>query len=423
MIQPFPKMFALRQNFPTTPPLDIVATVRREIAPMTAQLRLGAKIAVGVGSRGITNLAAIVRATLDVLRAAGAEPFILPAMGSHGGATPEGQRELLAEYGITEAALGAPIRDSMEVEQVGMTDEGAPVFVSVEARRADGILVINRVKPHTDFSSDTLGSGPFKMLVIGLGKRAGAAAFHIAASRLGHERMLRSIARVILRTTPVLGGLGIVEDQHHQTARVAFLPAAELETREAELFREAKALMPSLPFDEVDLLIVDRIGKNISGGGMDPNVIRRGVQGYTSDLALLQTAPVVRRIFVRGLTPETHGNAIGIGMADATTARLVAAMDSKSTYINSLTSLTPQCAKIPVYFETDREAIARLLETLATADTTRAKVVRITDTLSLSHVEVSEVYLPELAGRSELNALSAPAEMTFDSTGDLPPLP
>ncbi|MST00354.1 MAG: DUF2088 domain-containing protein [Pedosphaera sp.] len=422
MIQPFPKMFALRQNFPTTPPLDIVATVQRELVPLAKQLRPGAQVAVGVGSRGITNLAAIVRATLEVLRAAGAEPFILPAMGSHGGATPEGQRELLAEYGITEAALGVPIRDSMEVEQVGMTDEGAPVFVSVEARRADGILVINRVKPHTDFSSDTLGSGPFKMLVIGLGKRAGAAAFHIAASRLGHERMLRSIARVILRTTPVLGGLGIVEDQYHQTARVAFLPAAELETREAELFREAKALMPCLPFDEVDLLIVDRIGKNISGAGMDPNVIRRGVQGYTSDLALLQQSPVVRRIFVRGLTPETHGNAIGIGMADATTARLVAAMDSKSTYINSLTSLTPQCAKIPVYFETDREAIARLLETLATGEPTQAKVIRITDTLSLSHVEVSESYLSELTGRSELNALIAPAEMAFDSAGNLPPL-
>ncbi len=422
MSQPFPKMFALRQSFPVTPPLDIIATVQRELAPLAKQLRPGAKVAVGVGSRGITNLAAIVRATLEVLRAAGAEPFILPAMGSHGGATPEGQRELLAEYGITEAALGVPIRDAMETEQVGVTDEGAPVFISVEARRADAILVINRVKPHTDFSSDTLGSGPFKMLVIGLGKRAGATAFHIAASRFGHERMLRSIARVILRTAPVLGGIGIVEDQQHQTARIVFLPAEKLEEREADLFREAKALMPRLPFDEVDLLIVDRIGKNISGAGMDPNVIRRGVQGYTSDLALLQQSPVVRRIFVRGLTPETHGNAIGIGIADATTTRLVTAMDTKSTYINSLTSLTPQCAKIPVHFETDREAIARLLETLAIADTTRAKVVRITDTLSLGHVEVSESYLSELTGRPELNALSDPAEMTFDSADNLSPM-
>ncbi len=420
MSQPFPKMFALRQDFPPTPPIDVAATVQCELAPLIAQLRPGAKIAVGVGSRGITNLAAIVRVALETLRSAGAEPFILPAMGSHGGATPDGQRELLAEYGITETAMGSPIHATMEVEQVGVTEEGAPVFVSVEARRSDGILLINRVKPHTDFSSDTLGSGPLKMLVIGLGKRAGAAAFHIAASRLGHERMLRSIARVIVKTAPVLGGLGIVEDPHHQTARIAFLPTNKMETQEAGLFQEAKRLMPRLPFDAVDLLIVDRIGKNISGAGMDPNVILRGVQGYTSDLALLQQAPVVRRIFVRDLTPETHGNAIGVGIADATTTRLVAEMDKNVTYINALTSLTPQCAKIPPCFETDREAIVRLLETLATGEPARAKVIRITDTLSLSHVEVSEAYLPELTGRSELSVMSTPTEMTFDSAGNLP---
>jgi hypothetical protein len=414
-------MFSLRQDFPNATPFDLAAAVRRELAPVVASLRPGAKIAVGVGSRGITNLATIVRATLDMVRGAGGDPFILPAMGSHGGATSAGQRELLAEYGITEAAMGAPIRAAMEVEQVGTTEEGAPVLVSVEARRADGILVINRVKPHTDFSSETLGSGPLKMLVIGLGKRDGAAAFHIAASRLGHERMLRSIARVILRAAPVLGGLGIVEDAHHQPARIAFLPAAELESREAELFREAKALMPRLPFDEVDLLIVDRIGKNISGAGMDPNVIRRGVQGYTSDLALLRQPPVVRRIFVRDLTPQTHGNAIGIGLADATTTRLAAAMDRNATYINALTSLTPQCAKLPVCFDTDREAIARLLETLATGEP--ARVVRIADTLSLSRVEVSEVYRSDLPRRADLAALGPAAEMGFDAAGNLLPLP
>lgn len=422
MSNPFPKMFALRQDFPATPPFDIAAAVRRELTPLTRQLRPGAKVAVGVGSRGITNLALIVRTALETLRAAGAEPFILPAMGSHGGATPEGQRELLAEYGITEAAMGVPIRAAMETEQVGVTDEGAPVLVSTEARRADAILVINRIKPHTDFSSDTLGSGVLKMLVIGLGKRAGATAFHIAASRLGHERMLRSIARVILRTTPVLGGLGIVEDAHHQTARLAFLPAGEMEAREAELFREAKTLMPRLPFDEVDLLIVDRIGKNISGAGMDPNVVRRGVQGYTSDLALLQQSPVTRRIFVRGLTPETHGNAIGIGLADATTARLVAGMDKNATYINALTSLTPQCAKIPASFETDREAVARLIETLATGEPAQAKIVRIADTLSLSHIEVSEAYRADLPNHRDLTALGSSNEMAFDATGNLLPL-
>ncbi len=416
-------MLPLQQNFAHSPQLDIAATVRRELAPLRARLKPGAKIAVGVGSRGITHLSTIVRAVLDELRAAGAAPFVLPAMGSHGGATPDGQAGLLAEYGITESTMGVPIHAAMETEQVGTTDTGAPVVASIEATRADGILVINRVKPHTDFASETLGSGLLKMLVIGLGKRDGAAAFHLAAIQFGYEPTIRASAKTILRTLPILGGLGIVEDQHHATARLAFLSAEEMESGEAGLFAEAKVLMPRLPFDHADLLIIDRLGKNISGAGMDPNVTGRWVHGRSAELSPgTAAATVVRRIFVRDLTPETHGNSNGIGLADITTTRLINATDKPSTYINALTSLTPHGAKFPIHFDTDQECISRILDTLAGVERAKAKVIRITDTLTVDSVEVSESYLETISGMPNLKVSGSTAEMAFDDTGNLLPI-
>src|SRR6185437_8439082 len=354
---PFPRMFAVRQKFPTSPPLDVAATIRREFMArnLLSNLRPGAQIAVAVGSRGISNVKEIVASVLGVLKASGASPFILPAMGSHGGATPEGQTAILESYGITGQSMGVPIHASMEVERIGQTAEGVEVVCSVEALRSDGIVLVNRVKPHTDFQG-ALGSGVMKMSVIGLGKRAGAAACHAAASRLGYEHTLRSIARVMLRNAPILCGVAIVENQFHDTARIAVLECDEIEEREKGLLEEARRLMPRLPFDGIDLLIVDRIGKNISGSGMDPNVTGRWVHGYSTSLGSDNPAsPMIRRIFVRDLTPETHGNAIGIGFADLTTTRLVEAMDKPVTYINALTSLTPNGAKIPIHFVTDRE--------------------------------------------------------------------
>ncbi|HEV7402574.1 MAG TPA: lactate racemase domain-containing protein, partial [Chthoniobacteraceae bacterium] len=301
----FPRVLRVRQNFPPPSPLEIGATLEAEFAKLRPHIRIGARIAVGVGSRGITNLAAIVSTMLDLLRGAGASPFIVPAMGSHGGATPEGQREILAGYGITAEAMRAPIHASLEVRQVGESPDGVPVFCSTEALSADGIVLINRVKPHTDFSG-ALGSGLLKMSVIGLGKRAGATAMHVAASRLGHERVIRGMAHVLLGAAPVLGGVAILENQFHATARLVVLPREEMETGEDALLAEARALMPLLPFDEIDLLIVDRLGKNISGAGMDPNVIGRGVHGYSAALMREnRPAPFIRRIFVRDLTPET----------------------------------------------------------------------------------------------------------------------
>jgi len=416
---PLPCILRVRQNFASTPPLDIRATLAAEFGKLRSRIRPGARIAVGVGSRGITHLPEIVAAVLDEFHAVGARPFIIPAMGSHGGATPEGQRGVLASYGITESSLRVAILDSLEVRQVGGTSDGVSVFCSTEALAADGIVLVNRIKPHTDFSG-TLGSGLLKMCVIGLGKREGAAAMHLAAMEFGHERVIRAMAGVLLQNAPVLGGVAILENQFHDTARLLVLPREEMEAAEEALVAEARGLMPSLPFDEIDLLIVDRIGKNISGAGMDPNVINRGVQGYDSlPRRGNRPAPFIRRIFVRDLSAETAGNAVGIGMADATTARLVRAIDARATNINALTALAPQSAKIPIAFESDREAIERLIASLPLADSRTARIVRIADTLSLVEMEVSEPLWDEVRARAGLTALCGPSEISFDAAGDL----
>ena len=397
--------------------LDIRAALQKEFAPILPRLKKGATVAIGAGSRGISNIAEIVRAVVEILRGAGAKPFIFPAMGSHGGATPEGQTEVLASYGITESSMGAPIRAAMEVREIGIAECGARVFGSVAALEADHIILVNRIKPHTDFFG-SLGSGLVKMSVIGLGKKIGAESMHGAASRLGHERVIRGMARVALTKAPVLCGVAILEDQRHQTAAIEVIPAQEIEAREGPLLERARELMPRLPFEEIDLLIVDRIGKNISGAGLDPNVIGRGVNGYLSSLAREgRSAPFIRRIFVRDLTPETHGNGIGIGMADITTARLVKGIDLRITYTNALTALTPQGAKIPIYFETDRECIERSLASLAIEDTLAARVVRISDTLNLETMEISQSLGGEL--HDGLIIESAFEGMRFDANGNL----
>src|SRR5438477_999097 len=417
----FPTMITVGQEFPPSPKLDIDAVVQSELKRTIPKVNKGAKIAVAAGSRGISNLQAIVGATIRWLKASGAEPYIIPAMGSHGGATPEGQTGLLAEYGVTEQALQVPIRAAMDVERIGQTADGVDVFCSVEALRADGLIVINRVKPHTDFQG-TLGSGILKMMVIGLGKRVGAANFHANASRLGYEQVIRSSARVTARKVPLLCGLAILENQRHDTQRILAISPDELEARETELFHEAAKLMPALPFDDIDLLIVDRIGKNISGSGMDPNIVGRGIHGYSSALSDRSRKPIVRRLFVRDLTPETHGNGIGIGNADFTTQRLVDAMDYEVTAINALTALSVQSVKIPIHFKTDREVLERALDSLALKDRGSAKIMRIRDTLSLEKLQVSESTLKNSTKPPKLNVISDAQEMTFDQSGNLLPL-
>jgi hypothetical protein len=407
------KVFTVRQHFPRSPKLDVRAALRRDFRPAVAP---GARVAVAVGSRGISNLDVAVGEIVAILKEAGARPFLVPAMGSHGGATAEGQAEILAGYGVSEAATGAPVRPSMEVEVLGATEEGVPVHVSREALRSDGIVVVNRVKPHTDFVGK-VGSGLLKMIAIGLGKQAGAAACHAAGQRLGLERVIKTVAAVTLRRAPVLCGVALVEDAHHETARVAVVPRDEIEARESELQAEARRLMPRLPYEDVDLLIIDRIGKNITGAGMDPNITGRPVQGYSAALSDASRRPNVRRILVLDVTPESHGNVIGIGMADFTTARLVSKIDRKSTYMNALTSLSLQTVKIPITFDTDREAVEGALGTLALPDPRGARVLRIRDTLSLETLQVSEGFRE----RDGLEVLRGPEELSFDAAGTLLP--
>jgi hypothetical protein len=411
-------MARVRQDFPSNAKVDIRAVLDKGFAPILPKLKKGATAAVGIGSRGISNIAEIVRGVLEALRKAGAEPFIFPAMGSHGGATPEGQTEVLASYGITESSMGAPIRAAMEVREIGRAECGARVVASVAALEADHIILVNRIKPHTDFFG-SLGSGLVKMSVIGLGKKVGAEAMHATASRLGHERVIRDMSRIALSKAPVLCGVAILEDQLHETAAIEVIAANQIETREGALLERARELMPRLPFEEIDLLIVDRIGKNVSGAGLDPNIVGRGVSGYLSSLAREgRSAPFIRRIFVRDLTPETHGNGIGIGMADIATTRLVKGIDLKITYTNALTALTPQGAKIPIYFDTDRECIERALGSLAIEDTTAARVVRISDTLNLQRMEISDTLEPE-ARKNGVVIESAFEAMRFNDVGNL----
>ena len=412
-------MIPVRQLFPSRPPVDIAASLRSQLPRLA--VRPGQRIAVGVGSRGITNLSQIVSEVIEFLRRAGAQPFIIPAMGSHGGATPEGQTSVLAEYGISEEKLGVPIRATMEARLVGKTAQGADVFLSVEALDADGVIVVNRIKPHTDFSG-ALGSGLIKMLAIGLGKRIGATSLHASASHYGHETVLLQAGRIALGALQVVGGVAIIEDERHHTAILEVVTSGEIEKREKELLIDARRLMPKLPFDDIDLLIVDRMGKNISGAGLDPNIVGRGVQGYSSATADMKTKPIVRRIFVGDLTPETRGNAIGVGMTDFTSARLVRAMDQKSTFINSLTALSHQSAKIPVHFERDTETIGCALTTLALPQGIEPRVMHIADTLNLETLEVSENYREEIESHQALEMTGPPEEMRFDDAGQVVPV-
>ena len=413
-------MMKVRQRFPESPAMDPARVIRRDLCPLVRGLKPGARVAVAVGSRGISNLRAMVMAALETLREAGACPFIVPAMGSHGGGTPEGQIAILAGYGITAETMGVPIEATMDVERLGVTSEGFDLCFSTVAWQADGVLLINRIKPHTDFRGD-LGSGLMKMMVVGLGKRAGAANFHSAASRLGYEEIIRSSGRIILKSAPILAGIAILENQRHETTKIAVLRPDEIESAEGLLCAEARSLMPRLPFKEIDLLIVDRLGKNISGTGMDPAVIGRSIHGYTLCDDLMEGEPKVRRLFVRELTPQSRGNAIGVGLADFTTSRLVRAIDWEATTLNALTAHSIQGAKTPLHFETDREVIAKALGTLALGDSSLAKVVRIADTLSLHVFEASEAYCPVIAGREDVETLSCPEAMGFGEDGNLAP--
>lgn len=416
-----PKMAEVEQKFSAARAWNFPKEVGQQFSDsgILQKIKPGSRIALAVGSRGIANLREIVLSVVGILRNTGAEIFIIPAMGSHGGGTPEGQTHVLADYGITPESTGVRFDSRMGARNVGQTPAGIDVFVSEAAMEADGIFLINRVKPHTDFSG-RMGSGLLKMCVIGLGKHLGAITLHSAASRLGHEACIRAAASVILKKAPILGGLALLEDPNHATANLEVVPANNFEERESVLFQQAKQLMPKLPFQNVDLLIVDELGKDISGAGMDTNVVGRSVYGYMSSLLPPETSNGTRvhRIFVRDLSKATDGNGVGIGMADFTTTRCVNQLSRNFTYTNCLTALTPLMAKIPIYFDTDRECVERAIASVALPDPSQALVVRIANTLSLKRVLVSEGYKDKLI-RPDLEVKGAFQSMSFDGAGNL----
>jgi hypothetical protein len=368
-------------------------------------------VAVGVGSRGVGGIAGVVGALVEVLKDNGAEPFVVPAMGSHGASTAEGQAEVLRHLGVDEETVGCPIRATMESVKIGETPSGVEVFMDRNAYEADAIVVVNRVKPHTAFRG-AVESGPTKMLAIGLGKQRGAHSVHSAGWDAIHETIPEA-ARVAVDTGKVAFGLAVLENADEEPYRVAAIPAEGLEEAEAPLLEEAKKNLLRLPFDALDVLVVDEIGKNISGDGADPNVTGR----YPTTAA--SGGPRIERVVFLGLTEETGGNANGLGAADVVTERLAGAMDRPSTYMNALTSTTPAPVKTPMVMPTDRMALAAALTMCAGVSPAEARIVRVQNTLKLRRMWVSEAMLGEVERDERMRVVEGPRELRFDEDGAL----
>jgi hypothetical protein len=414
-----PRFVLAEQYFPNRAISDIPGHIRKELgqAGLAQRLPKGARIAIGVGSRGISNIATIVKSVVEFWKEQGAQPFLFPAMGSHGAATAEGQADVLAHYGIHEATMGAPVISSLDVVPLGKTPEGMETFIDKHAYESDGIFLVGRIKWHTDFSG-TLESGLFKMMAIGLGKFAGARQYHTFAYRLGLERVIRSAGSKIFDTGKILAGLAIQEGAHHETAGLVVVDGSQgreaFMAQEEGLLREVKSWMAKLPAPEIDVLIVDEIGKNISGAGMDTKVVNRSV---ACEYNPFPDTPIVRRIYLRSLSKLTYHSAVGLGMADVIHDRLLNDIDWKPTYINSLTASTPAAIRTPIHFPSDLEALANIAPTVGKTDLSEVTYCRIRNTLELIHVAVSENLVPTLYGN--VKVISEPFGAPLDAAGDL----
>lgn len=415
---PLPRMARVRQRFDPARLEDIAGAVRAQMnrPEIRARVKPGQVIAVGCGSRGIANIGLIARTVIEELRALGAKPFVFPCMGSHGAATAEGQKKVLEGYGITEAATGVPILASMDTVITGHLEDGTPVHMDRHAAEADAIVVINRIKPHTGFRGAT-ESGLTKMLAIGIGKIVGAAGYHSHGMDRFPE-LLPQVRDVNLAARNVIFGVGIVENAYDETAVVEAIPAQAIAIREPELQQLAQTNLPRLFFDEIDVLVIEEMGKNISGAGFDPNVTgrnRRHVQWATR--------PSVGKIVVLGLTRVSHGNATGVGSADVITMRLYRELDVASTYANVITAANLDGAAIPIVMNDDHDAIALAVKTVVRVKPADCRIVRIRNTLHLSEIEVSEAMLAEVRARPErFEVLGEPRALAFDAQGNLPPL-
>ncbi|MFC4440432.1 MULTISPECIES: nickel pincer cofactor-dependent isomerase, group 22 [Natrialbaceae] len=371
----------------------------------------GGEVAVGVGSRGIANLPALVRGVVERLDELGYQPFIFPAMGSHGGATAEGQQEMIESLGVTESRVGCEIRSSMEVVKVGETpDRGVEVVADEHAAAADAILPINRVKPHTDFDG-AVESGLSKMLVIGMGKQRGAKTAHEWAIDWSFRNMIPEITEQLLDALPIVGGVAVVEDQHDETTLIEGIRPEGFLDREAELLETAYEIMPTLPFGEVDVLVLDRQGKDVSGQGLDTNVIGRRPFAINEPEP---ERPDVKRIFVRRLTETTHGNAMGMGSADFVHADLFADLNSDDTLINAITASTIRGVRLPPVVETDRAGLIASLSTIGVVDPDEVRVLRAADTMHLGTLYASQALVEEARQRDDLRVVREPEPIEFD---------
>jgi hypothetical protein len=410
---PLPRMAKIRQAFAASEVADVAGTLRDQLAKpgVIDTVKPGMQIAIGVGSRGVAEISKLARVTVEEIKKRQGLPFIVPAMGSHGGATAEGQRQVLANLGVTEESAGCEIRSSMDVVELGRLDNGLPVYMDKFAHAADGIVVINRVKPHTCFRSSN-ESGMVKMITIGLGKQKGAESCHAYSFKYMAEHIL-AMSAILLARTPILFGVGTVENAYERIARVVAVPANELVEVEKGMLIEAKANMPKFMFDQFDVLIVEQIGKEISGDGMDPNITGRYPTPYASG------GPDIAKIAVLDLTETTHGNATGMGAADFITRKLADKINFKMVYANGLTSTVVGPGRMPVVLDDDRDAILAAVKTCNARDLARARVVRIKDTLHMGDIFISDSMLPEARSNPVIEVLSPPADLSFDAAGNL----
>jgi len=409
------RMKRVRQLFDDQKIANIPEAVTAELAriKLAERIKPGAKIAITVGSRGIANLPLIIKVIIEEVRKNGGRPFIVTAMGSHGGATAEGQKKVLAEYGFTEESMGVPIKSSMEVVELGHLANGLPVYFDKIALNSDGIIAVNRIKVHTAFKSD-VESGLYKMLSVGLGNHKGASLVH-SLGAVGLKDYMVQFAEVILQKAPVLCGLGILENANDQTCRLLAGLPADLKKVDAELLKECKRILPALPVQDIDILFVHEIGKNISGTGMDTNIVG-GIKEFKPGE---YTPPNIKRIIVQGLTSETGGNALGIGMADLITRKVYDRIDLKLTYTNTITATFLDRARIPMTVETEKEALDIALKTIWNLPGAPPRIVIIKNTLKLDELYVSEPIWEEIKDRPDVKAVGEWQDLRFDPNGEM----
>jgi hypothetical protein len=417
---PYPLMGAIRQDIVSRPLVDIRASIAEGILRLSPSLNVapGARVAVGCSSRGIRNYALIVKAVVDGLQAAGYKPHLFPAMGSHGSATAAGQAQVLARAGISEKSMGCPVISSLEVKIVGELATGMPVAIDRSAFEADAFVVVNRIKPHTEFTH-SFESGLMKMMAIGMGKEFGATLYHRFFMKHGYAATIEAIAALVMKARPLLFGVGIVEDGRAQTSQVKVVAAPDLLAEEVKLLKLARKMTPKLPFDDIDVLVIDEMGKDISGSGFDTKVVGR------LSMPLLgpdPRTPRVKRIVVCDLTDISKGNADGVGIADFITDRLYRKIDRKALYVNALAGSEPEHARIPMVLPSARSAVDAGIATIGPVDAKSLRLVRIVNTRDLETMQVSAALLAECRDRPGIELLGGRQHLAFTPDGSLAPM-